>query len=580
LLDASFRRGEQCPNFLPDFTRHLWASDAARARWGFRIEAIRRAWSEIEWLSVAEGVRRCALVSLSNAALPDIKNRWLEHRLSATSVPSGSSAVEPSRIVAFVGERSIVREALQAWACRDDEAIGALLGYPTCCRHFFHRIWVEEARLDTTLGMVSTGRPAGDRTFEVEPPTTPFANVLWRWLGLRAVPHLPCGFGCDPTMEMGRRFWNIAERSGYGPESEWIQQILSWPVEWSALHGIAEIRTPILKLITRTDHTDLKYTVRWRGENYPEEGAAGLAFPYRSKKRPAKLSLKSASAGETGAVAAGVLDGALAALNGEPVHRRHITDLRLTNYFNMVRLDDGSVGAALNYAALSTSNLDERRHALMAEIDKDPLLLQATTSADDLLLLSLRVATVSALSAPVIRRGGDPRFIASAAVPGAIFGAARSAVVIGFGGYMQALARSPSIQSLHVADLLYPGRRDEMDRVCARYQSERQGLRMTVSDGNDIWRRLASADLVCITASTLCNGSMEKLLKAAASCAKVIVQGQSGSIHPVGMFRRGVALVSTTLKPLDLIDLSDQYLRRTLEGGLPSIYLSPRNRVC
>jgi hypothetical protein len=234
----------------------------------------------------------------------------------------------------------------------------------------------------------------------------------------------------------------------------------------------------------------------------------------------------------------------------------------------------------VNYAALSASNLDERRHALMAEIDKDPLLLQATTPADDLLLLSLRVATVSALSAPVIRRGGDQRFIASAAVPGAIFGAARSAVVIGFGGYMQALARSPSIQSLHVADLLYPRRRDEMDRVCARYQSERQGLRMTVSDGNDIWRRLAGADLVCITASTLCNGSMEKLLKATASCAKVIVQGQSGSVHPAEMFRRGVALVSTTLKPPGLIDLSDQYLRCTLEGGLPSIYLSPRNRAC
>jgi hypothetical protein len=61
--------------------------------------------------------------------------------------------------------------------------------------------------------------------------------------------------------------------------------MLRWPVEWSALHGIAEIKTPVVKISTRTDATPQKYTVRYLGDRYPEIGVQGLTFPY---KQPAK----------------------------------------------------------------------------------------------------------------------------------------------------------------------------------------------------------------------------------------------------------------------------------------------------
>jgi hypothetical protein len=61
--------------------------------------------------------------------------------------------------------------------------------------------------------------------------------------------------------------------------------VLSWPVEWSGLHGIAEIKTPVLKISARTDATAEKYTVRWSGTGYPDEGATGLRFPYRAPAR-------------------------------------------------------------------------------------------------------------------------------------------------------------------------------------------------------------------------------------------------------------------------------------------------------
>jgi hypothetical protein len=67
---------------------------------------------------------------------------------------------------------------------------------------------------------------------------------------------------------------------------DWLLEILSWPVEWSALHGIAEIKTPVLKVCTRTDATPSKYVVRRQGDAYPEEGAKGLTFAYRLPRRP------------------------------------------------------------------------------------------------------------------------------------------------------------------------------------------------------------------------------------------------------------------------------------------------------
>ncbi|MFZ0603302.1 MAG: DUF364 domain-containing protein, partial [Roseiarcus sp.] len=84
----------------------------------------------------------------------------------------------------------------------------------------------------------------------------------------------------------------------------------------------------------------------------------------------------------------------------------------------------------------------------------------------------------------------------------------------------------------------------------------------------------AGADLVCITGSALCNGSMEQLLRAASGCGRVIVQGQSAAVHPAAFFGRGVAMVSTTLKPANLIDLPDAAARRALEGGLAAVYLT------
>jgi 2-polyprenyl-3-methyl-5-hydroxy-6-metoxy-1,4-benzoquinol methylase len=110
-----------------------------------------------------------------------------------------------------------------------------------------------------------------------------------RWLGVRAVFHLPCSYDCEASDRLARHHLDLARDLGFGEEAEWLRQMLGWPAEWSALHGIAEIRTPVVKIVTRTDATPSKYVVRYHGlgsDGMPEEAAAGLVFPFRSRSLP------------------------------------------------------------------------------------------------------------------------------------------------------------------------------------------------------------------------------------------------------------------------------------------------------
>jgi SAM-dependent methyltransferase len=279
---------------LPDFTRFSWTSDRAREVWGPRLHRITKAWLEIEWRSVVAGVRPCGVTMVGPEEFVEQAGDWVRHGLSAVPVEiqglNGGAYASTSR-QALLGEPFVFRVVVgsprdvadfkAAWDAGDNPEIGRRLGYPPCCYAFFQQTWVEGGYVDTTWPMAhATAAPAnGARTVDVT--AAPEANILWRWMGIRAVPHLPCRFDCEPTASLGRALVQVGRDVGYGDEMDWLLEILAWPVEWSALHGIAEIKTPILKVSTRTDATAVKYVVRRLGIAYPAEGAQGLTFPYR-----------------------------------------------------------------------------------------------------------------------------------------------------------------------------------------------------------------------------------------------------------------------------------------------------------
>jgi hypothetical protein len=242
---------------VTEFTRIAWASAAARAVWEPRVTAISNAWLDVEVAAVRAGFRSAALV-------------FGEARATASGLPT--TRVAPDRFA--VGPAAA--DLAAAYAARDDQEVGRLLGFPPCCIDFFDRVWNGDGKRDTTLAMEGPG---------VYAPTG--ANILGRWLGVRLVSHLPCGFGCEASQVFADRFaplWPTRELA-------WAREILSWPVEYSALHGVAIITFPVLKVVTSTDYTATTQIVRREGTCYPAEAPTGLVFPFRRTRAAAAVPL-------------------------------------------------------------------------------------------------------------------------------------------------------------------------------------------------------------------------------------------------------------------------------------------------
>lgn len=283
---------ERLPFVLPDFNRHSWVSELAQSVWEPRISRILHVWLHIEWLSIATRMRECGLVWISPHVLPNVIPMWEAARLSAVQLNVDDTGLQTNTsglICVVVGALDRIDKLRQAWAASDHEVVGTLLGYPPCCITFFSKVWVDQRCIDTTWAMsANTSRAWSKPVVQIElaEDVLPLANILWRWVGVRAIPHLPCRFDCPESIKFGQSLLELGQKAGYAQEVAWIRHILSWPVEWSSLHGIAEVKSPILKISTRTDATAKKWVVQWVGTAYPEEGAIGLRFPYQVPKRP------------------------------------------------------------------------------------------------------------------------------------------------------------------------------------------------------------------------------------------------------------------------------------------------------
>lgn len=277
---------------LHEFTRMGWTSDQASEVWSPRIRRIAAAWKKIEILAVVQEARSCALALVNEEDLVRRSSEWLSLGLvgcplTMSSAPQGSPsnaqasiAGRPLRHRVAVGRPSEIQSFKSAFDQSDHRTIGQLLGYPTCCCASFERVWKDWRLTNSTwpMALATEGVEHGERSLTVAP--FPASNILWRWLGVRIVPHLPCCFRCTETERLGSTLLQIGKAAGFNAEMGWLAEILRWPAEWSSLHGIAEVKTPVLRVSARTDATSVKYVVRLKGTLYPTEGARGVRFPY------------------------------------------------------------------------------------------------------------------------------------------------------------------------------------------------------------------------------------------------------------------------------------------------------------
>jgi hypothetical protein len=277
---------------LPHFLRISWTSPEARQVWAARLWRILDVWPTLECLSISHRLRDCALIKTSPGSRANAMQYWSSLGLSA--IPVDQDGNEPNQAgdggsmrniaLGFGARAGQLRDACVA---EDHRAVGLLLGYPECCTNVFVEQFIASGALDSTwvIPFASCRRPLPTEGLELA--SNPVVNVLWRCVAVHAIPHVPCSSVCARSIALGREFLNVGIRVGFPEEMAWLEEILSWPAEWSALHGIAELKTPVFKLCTRTDATGEKLVIRWAGSTYPKEGALGITFPYRLPERKA-----------------------------------------------------------------------------------------------------------------------------------------------------------------------------------------------------------------------------------------------------------------------------------------------------
>lgn len=283
---------------LNEWTRSIWIAKAdAREIWEPRFRKISIMWSDLEKLTVLDGLRDAAMLFVDPNNIPALTKWSVDNDLLLLPMEQGgvSTSYHAGTVAYKEGNPFKYRVVLirkenvdLAYECAypqqvNDDLIGKILGFPTCCREFFLKYWAKQEYRDTSWPMaVRTIGTASDDVYEIDIKNTHLnCNILWHWLGIRLTMHLPCSFTCEPTIKLVNDIIQCGNDNGFVEQLDWVQEILSWPVEWSALHGIAEIKTPILKVSTRTDATSDKYVIRYHGDNYPVEGATGVVFPYK-----------------------------------------------------------------------------------------------------------------------------------------------------------------------------------------------------------------------------------------------------------------------------------------------------------
>ena len=283
---------ERLPFSMPEFHRVVWVSEEARDYWQPKIDRINEVWPKVERASVPR-YRPGGLQSVEPAALPELQRECLGRDLAVAvvgiegKVPGlfGNAAApyvpgQPFTYRVYFGAQP--KRFVEAWHAGDQAVVGEMLGFPLCCVEFFTEYWQQKGWRDLTY-------PAMQESHEYT--RRPNTNVWLKALGVRPVFHLPCGGDCEKTEQLGGEIHELMIDLDYIDELECLLALSSMPMEWSSLHGVAIVTTPLFKIVYGSDPLPRKVTFRLESDRFPEHSARGKAFPFRTSAHVRTLHL-------------------------------------------------------------------------------------------------------------------------------------------------------------------------------------------------------------------------------------------------------------------------------------------------
>jgi uncharacterized protein len=260
---------------LPPFVRHTFVGEAQRALWEPRLEAVRAALVRLGVLAVSRGLVPVSLVNAMPAEVFAIHNLAAAHGLHARLL---SRCTRSRREWMVIGDEHLSAQYRQAWEQGEDARLDALAGLPRCCQQA-HQHCRETGQNMAGWPLLAEHQAASGPGVDVAYALT--LNTLFSPLGIDLPGYQPCGPLCAESQRRGCALLALGRDTGMRETMDWLTEILDWPAEWSALHGIAELKTGIIKLACNTMFTPGKLTVRYHGHTLAAAAARGLSFAYR-----------------------------------------------------------------------------------------------------------------------------------------------------------------------------------------------------------------------------------------------------------------------------------------------------------
>lgn len=280
---------DRLPFRLPPFSRITWVDTAAQNHWGTTFKAIS---SELAKVTSPEQFccsTHCCLTTIvpfeyfklqqsliSGFNIQVIGETWPSH-LEPLRRPNSDAA---TKIIVVIGPGEIVLEFARAWGAYDWKKVLILLGWPNCCAEQYINWQISGPWLDLCWHTASHSEVEtfSENTLVFKKPWP--RHSLLRSLGLVLYDHIPCSSECLHTEALGSTRLDLLRQIGLDDVADSLVEILRWPIEWTSLHGIAEIKTPLCKISTATDSLARKYTVRIHSSCYPVGSPSGVVFPF------------------------------------------------------------------------------------------------------------------------------------------------------------------------------------------------------------------------------------------------------------------------------------------------------------
>ncbi len=294
-MDSMTRQRQDRLDFrLAPFTNLSWVSQPAKEVWQPRIQGITEARLETTIRTALTRADRIRLVQIPPYQYLKLARRMRDGGREAadlsTALPSAADSLSwvfnprPNMLFVALGAKDLVEDFQSTWGVGfSDDRIGAL-GWPDCCLDFLKVLrtgrWIDPTWPSALRGQEEQ-RAKGD---SLEVDFLPGSNLLLKRADVRPVDHLPCSPRCVRSQRNFELEKEQGISAGFEQEYRWLSEMLQFPAEWTALNGIAELRTPLFRISSETDARAQKRTLRRLGDHLPAEAPPGILFPFVSER--------------------------------------------------------------------------------------------------------------------------------------------------------------------------------------------------------------------------------------------------------------------------------------------------------